>query len=252
MPGRDVRPVGDAGPDPLLKEHIARLKEQPQSAMRDRLIKTAELAIEKGISRIEAAREIARGADAGSFKPGDKVWTNPIGKSGGTVKGVVARINASGQVVRASDVRPVGDELWTPGHKNPVPAGWLKLSRGAMRAAGEAQVAAAKYDKHWPENKALFAALRRMNEAQNKGDEARLLKEAAMVMAEAAAKRAGDVRPVGDSMAGLTKWTVWTDKGVVAVKASSSKEAAEAALRAKPGAKVDESRGINGVRKGQW
>jgi hypothetical protein len=54
----------DAGADPLLKEHIARLKEQPQSAMRDRLIKTAELAIEKGISRIEAAREIARGTDA--------------------------------------------------------------------------------------------------------------------------------------------------------------------------------------------
>jgi hypothetical protein len=89
-------------------------------------------------------------------------------------------------------LEPVGDELWTPGHKNPVPAGWLKLSKEAMRAAGEAQVAAAKYDRYRPDNKSLFSALRRLNEAQNKGDEAKLRKEAATIMAETASKRAKD------------------------------------------------------------
>jgi ASC-1-like (ASCH) protein len=61
---------------------------------------------------------------------------------------------------------------------------------------------------------------------------------------------ASDVAPVGDDA--MAKWTVWTDKGMVAVKAASSNEAVAAALRARPGAKVDESKGINGVRKGQW
>ncbi len=157
-----------------------------------------------------------RARDAG-FKPGDKVWANPIGRSGGTVKGTVARINSSGQVViesggrehefhpsnvHVSDAKSAGDasrvidrlmardELWTPNHSNPVPAGWRKLSREAMKLAGEAQAAAAKYDKNWDANKALFAALRRMNEAQNKGDEVKLRKEAAAVMSEAASKRA--------------------------------------------------------------
>jgi hypothetical protein len=51
---------------------------------------------------IEPARKKA--SDAG-FAPGDKVWANPIGKSGGTVRGTVARINASGQVVVESGGR---------------------------------------------------------------------------------------------------------------------------------------------------
>lgn len=46
-----------------LREHLAELKKYPQSAMRDRLIKTAELALKEGIPRDEAARKLASTTD---------------------------------------------------------------------------------------------------------------------------------------------------------------------------------------------
>jgi len=61
---RDRGRFKKVGDSKELREHIERLKKEPQSAMRDRLIKTAELAVKKGIPRDEAAREIARATDA--------------------------------------------------------------------------------------------------------------------------------------------------------------------------------------------
>lgn len=66
------------------------------------------------------------------------------------------------------------DELWTPNHSHPVPEGWRKLTKEAMAMAGRAQSAMGRLDKYWEPNKPGFAALRRINEAQRGGDEAKL------------------------------------------------------------------------------
>lgn len=68
-----------------LTEHIARLKQEPPSAMRDRLIKTAELAIKESIPRDEAARKLARATDA--------LATLPLQTSGSEPKDHMLRAN---------------------------------------------------------------------------------------------------------------------------------------------------------------
>jgi len=222
----EVVEVGDAQdhPDPAVQAKVDKYRATAlkQGFKPERVEESIKQLLSEG--RFKATSKVADAA----FKPGDKVWANPIGKSGGTVKGTVARINASGQVViesggrerefhpsnvRASDVAPVGDESLE----------LKKLREQYVKAVKNASPATKAH------RLALYEQIQKL-EAEEKSK----------------------AKDAGDSMAGLTKWTIWTDKGVVVVKASSSKEAVEAALRAKPGAKVDESKGINGVRKGQW
>jgi hypothetical protein len=130
----------------------------------------------------------------GALKKGKKAMkeVKPVGDVGGS------RYNGEHPDEYAKDVHPVGDELWTPGHSNPVPPGWLKLSKEAMALAGEAQLAVAKFDRHWEDNKPLMSALRRLNEAQRSGNEAKLRKEYDAVKSLIASKRAFDAFKPGD------------------------------------------------------
>jgi hypothetical protein len=63
------------------------------------------------IIKLVKADDLQPVGDAVPFKKGDKVWANPIGGSGGTVKGTVARINAAGQVVISTGSR---ETEWHP------------------------------------------------------------------------------------------------------------------------------------------
>ena len=75
---------------------------------------------------------------------------------------------------KVMDARRAKDALYTPSHSNPVPTGWLKLSNEAMALAGRAQSYMGSLDKYREDNKPGFSALRKINEAQRAGNEAKL------------------------------------------------------------------------------